>query len=268
MRNFKLFLLVAAFLFPVHAFAWKVVYDPSNFGKNTVSAAENAKQTAVLANQYRKQIQQWQLEVQDLKQLNPSIISQGVSRGALPSSYAQGCARNPSSCSVSSALSASKGVYQNYDQLGSTMDGLTNVYQGLNTQTSSLNQLSVNSGLSTEELLASEIRAKKTGQLANARQFENLQSLNQQLGGFQRRADYLATQIPDNKGTVEAISTLSAQNHLLTDQLSGLLQASVSQAETAAIQNNETLNDKIKADNSSVQAATRNKEIKKYFGIQ
>jgi len=87
-----------------------------------------------------------------------------------------------------------------------------------------------------------------------------------QLGNFQQRADSLASRVPLNQGTMEAMGTLSAQNHLITDQLSGLLQANIATAQQATRNmQKDALSDQAKAEINQ-KALKSEAEIREAFG--
>lgn len=207
--------------------AGKIVFDPSNFAKNTISAMQNQKQTAEMVTSNMHQYNQYKTMLQNLKNMSSSqvqaVIQRGVANGLITST-------NPDA-----ALTEAQGVYGNYEQLHQTMNNMGGVYGQLNKQVNEMDRLSANSGLSWEQILQSEHAAARAGQTAATQNYTNLQSLLNQLGNFQTRADTLANRIPLNQGAVQSLSTLSAQNHLISDQLSGLLQASVSQAQASNI---------------------------------
>lgn len=76
-----------------------IVFDPSNFGKNTITAAETIKSSAQQAAAYSMQLQQYQTQLMQLKSINPgasqSLMQQTVQdirtanqyRGALENLY-------------------------------------------------------------------------------------------------------------------------------------------------------------------------------------
>lgn len=207
------------------AVAAKVVKDPWNLARNAVSAAQNQKQTAELVVSNMHQYNQYVTMLKNLKNMSASqvnaVIQRGVANGLIKST------------TPDAALNEALGVYGNYQQLHQTMNGMGGIYDQLTKQVNDMDRLSANSGLSWEQLIETEREAARAGQTASAQNYMNLQSLLNQLGNFQTRADSLANRIPLNQGALESLSTLSAQNHLISDQLSGLLQASVSQAQAA-----------------------------------
>ena len=78
-------LLVLALLAAQPALAaGKIVFDPTNFGRNLITAAQSVKQTAQMAAQYQKQVEKWVLQVRDLKQLDPAVVQMAIDRGMLP----------------------------------------------------------------------------------------------------------------------------------------------------------------------------------------
>lgn len=239
-----------------HAIAADIVFDPTNFVRNTVTAAQSVRQTSELVTSNMHQYNQYRTMLQNLQNMSKSqvtaVIARGVANGLIKST-------NPDA-----AVAEANGVYGNFQELHQTMNGMGNVYDQLNTHSSGMNRLAANSGLSWEELYQAELDAAKNGQIATAQNYNNLQSLLMQLGNFQQRADSIAGRIPLNQGAVESLSTLSAQNHLMTDQMSGLLQSSISQAQAS---NMMLRKQEMEAENSVNQTRAANENRKKTVNI-
>ena len=57
-----------------------VVFDPSNFAKNTLTASQTAEQILVLSSQYDAQLKQFETQLLQLKNLPASTISTLLSK--------------------------------------------------------------------------------------------------------------------------------------------------------------------------------------------
>lgn len=227
MRKHVAAIFITSALIASPAYAWKAVVEVgAQLAKSAISAAQNQQQTAQLIVSNMHQYNQYLTMLQNLKNLSPTqmatVIKRGVDVGYITSTNPQ------------VALNEAMGVYSNFGQLTQTMTDMNGVYSRLNAQTAKIDRLSVTSGLSWDEIMTTEREAAKKGQVNAAQNYLNLQQLMGQLGNFQQRADSLANRVPLNQGTMEAMGTLSAQNHLITDQLSGLLQANITTAQASA----------------------------------
>lgn len=257
--------LLLVMVIPLQASAAKIVFDPTNFGRNVITAGQSVQQTARMVMQHKTMIDQYATMLRNVKNMSPAqvsiLVTRGVSQGIITGTGYPATDAN-------AAYNEAMGVYGTYTQLYGTMRGLGEAYDGLSAYTTRMNRMSAASGLSWDTMLAAELRAAKAGQTASSQQYQSLQNLTSQIGNFQQRADQLATQIPKNQGALEALSTLSAQNHLMTDQMSGLLQASVAQAQIATINQREQAFEREKAVETDTEAERRRKEINKYFNVK
>jgi len=247
------------------AVADKIVFDPTNFARNTVTAAQSVKTTSELVLQRKTMLDQYLTMLQNVKNLPSSQVSSVVKRGVAQNLIT---GNGYSTTDADAAYNEASGVYANYNQLHDTMGSLASAYQSLDAYNTKMNRLSVDSGLTWDTLLASELKAAKAGQVASTQQYQTLQNLTSQIGNFQSRADMLANQIPQNNGALEALSTLSAQNHLLTDQMSGLLQSSIAQAQVATINQREAEVQKERVIDINSTASSTQKEIMNYMGLK
>lgn len=211
--------------------AGKIVFDPTNFGKNLITAAQSVKQTAQMALQYKTMVDQYMTMLTNIKQLSKDDVAIAVARGVLPAdaNQAVGGGGMPSA----EAMEMAKGVYGNYDDIYQTMNGMGKSYDDLQQLSADMSRQSVQTGKGWEELLALELKRSHAGQTVGKTQYDSLQSTLSQLRNFQTRADRLAGTIPKNEGALQMLQTISAQNHLFSDQLSGLLQATVIQAQVS-----------------------------------
>lgn len=238
------------------AFAWKIVYDPSNFSKNSVTAVQQVQQTALQASIKATEIQHYLLMVQNLKQLNPAIISQGVSRGLIP-------AGNYSS--PGQVAAAAQGVYGSYQQIGETMKAFNVSYGGIDTLMKDLDRTSINSHVSPEKILQYDFQHSQAGIQQDTNYYNTLQDLNGQLAQHQKRSDALAASIPAQSGTVELLQTLGAQNTVVQDQMSHLIQVSaITSAEVVQNSKDEKLKREQEARNKALGAQIETNS-NKYF---
>lgn len=241
----------------------KIVFDPTNFGKNLITAAQSVKQTAQMAMQYKTMVDQYMTMLTNVKQLSKTDVAIAVARGVLPATASQ--AGEVGGMPSSDAMGMAKGVYTNYDDLHQTMNGLSQTYDDLQQYSMNMSRQSVQTGKSWEDILALELKQAKQGQIASAQQYNTLQGLVSQLKNFQTRADRLAGTIPQNEGAVQMLGTISAQNHLVTDQLSGVLQASVAQAEISSTQARDAALDKEDRLNALDAAEKRHRNALQYL---
>lgn len=217
----KLLTLAVMMALTARAQAGDIVFDPSNFSKNTVTAIQQVKQTAHQAAIYAEEVKQYQLMLQNVKQLNPAVIQQGVSRGILPAGQYQ----NPSQ-----AIAAAEGVYRSYKNAGSTMDGMLKVYKQMDEVNNELLSVSNQSKVSPERILQYEANQAAAGKALANSELQRLNDLNSDLQYHQKRADALAKEIPAASGALQMLQVVGSQNHLMSDQLSQLIQTTSSNA--------------------------------------
>lgn len=80
-------LILSFFLITSSAFAGgggggRIVFDPTNFAKNTVSAAQAVKAEAQRATSYYLQLQQYQAQIRNLQSIGSGLLSGNVSQTA------------------------------------------------------------------------------------------------------------------------------------------------------------------------------------------
>ena len=74
-------ILIFLFLIFFHPFSYSfVVFDPSNFAKNSLTAAQTAEQIMVLSSQYDAQLKQFETQILQLKNLPVSTINSLLSK--------------------------------------------------------------------------------------------------------------------------------------------------------------------------------------------
>lgn len=232
------------------------VFDPSNFIKNTVTATQQVKQTAQQIAIYGEEVKQYQSMVQNLKQLNPAIIQQGVSRGFIPpGNYS----------SPSQVANAAQGVYGSYQQIGTTMNGFNTSYSGINKVMQGLDTTSIASHVSPDKILQYDFQRSQQGVTQDTNYYTQLQNLNGQLAQHQQRADSLAASLPAQNGTVQLLQTLGAQNTVLQDQLTHLIQVNTITA-NKTIENSLSQEAKNQLEARQLSAGSQTeKNAQKYF---
>lgn len=202
------------------------VFDPRNFAKNTVTARETVKQTALQAQQLAKQSQDLALQARNLRQIDGRLITEAIDRGILPADAA-------GAATGAEVAVAAAGVYSSYAKTVDEMRALYATYDQVNKVMLDLQRLENATGRPLTKLLETDARAAAAGRATASNELTRLQQSLGQLQFHQRRADALAQALPAAGGTVELLQVLGAQNHLVTDQLSQLIQTSVSSAQAA-----------------------------------
>lgn len=216
MSNIKSLIAGIFLIAATSATAGDIVFDPTNFVKNTVSAAESAKQTIKLAAQYKLQIQQYANMVQNVKKLDPRVIAKGVGLGALD--------ENGNYRSVSDVQRAVNSSYGAYSSLEKNMYKTSTAYDELARIGRNMNAESAATGVPVEDILRRDIANAKAGQVAAAQRYNALKTVNGQLKDYEVRRTQIAAQIPANSGLLESMSTMSQSSLTTNDQLSSLLQ--------------------------------------------
>lgn len=260
MSKFKLKLVVSTFALGISvstlAYGADVVFDPANFAKNTITAAQQVQQTAKQAAILSEEVKQYQKMVQNLKQISPSVIQQGVTRGYIP----------PGNYSTSDQVyQASQGVYGTYQDVNRTMTGMDSTYQGMDLLMKDLDRTSIKSKVAADRILNYDFKRAQKGIEQDKNYYKNLQSLNGQLATHQKRADYLAGELPKQSGTVGMMQLVGTQNVLLQDQMSHLIQVSSMSTEKAV---QSSLDQQEKAEREArdrAEAKETEKNTAKYF---
>jgi len=232
--------------------AGKIVFDPSNFSKNTVTAAQQVKQTAVQFAIRAEEVKQYQTMLQNLKQIDPKIINQAISRGVLPPGQYQ---------SPNHAIDAAEGVYRSYKGAGSAMDGLLNVYRQIDEVNKELMRVSNQSKVSPERVLQYEANQAAAGKSVANGELQRLTDLNGELQYHQKRADTLSKEIPAASGALHMLQVIGSQNHLLSDQLSQVIQTTASNAQAAQNEAYLRAKEREKSANIAQQAEERNTKL-------
>jgi len=255
MKKLPSLLLLACLAGPLPALAGgNIVFDPSNFSKNTITAAQTIRQTAIQANQLATQTQQYMLQVRNLRQVPVEVINQGINRGYLPVD-AVGL------MTPADVLKSAGGVYSSYRQTVQEMDAMQNTYAKLDSLWSDISNISTSANVTPERLLEVEARAAAQGRAMADSELERLQESLGQLEHHQQRADLLASQLPQAGGTVELLQTIGAQNHLLSDQVTQLIQVGASAAQAAQQEALLRARERERSAEVARQATERNRKI-------
>lgn len=249
------FMLAAACLcLTGQAQAAKAVFDSKNFAKNAQSAAEAARQTKLMADELATQTRQYMLQVRDLKQISQGVIERGISRGFLrPDAAGLG--------TPGEVLKSAGGVYANYQDTMREMDAMEQSYRELDGLWREVERISSGAQMSPEKIMEVEGRAAALGRKQAADELNRLQESLGQLERHQQRADYLASQLPKAGGTVELLQTLGVQNHLVSDQMSQLIQVGVSSAQAAQQEALLRARERERSAEVERQATERNRKI-------
>jgi P-type conjugative transfer protein TrbJ len=213
--NKSIFTLVLSLLSGT-AQADKIVFDPTNFLKNSVTAAQTAKQSVILTNQLMTQVDQYRAMLVHLQKLPSDAISLRI-LGRVPGS-------------IDDAQTLSADVYSNYQQLSNNLSGLSNAYQSVSSVIQDATRLGVLSGQSVEQLLEGEVKMKAAGRQSQTNYASLFDNLGRDIDNYKRRSDGLAERLPSNSGLMEGLGTLGAQNHIVIDQLSNLVANANAQA--------------------------------------
>lgn len=243
MKSIKSLLVLAMLAAQPAVAAGKIVFDPTNYGKNTLTAMQTAQSVALESQQYATQIKQFQVQLQNIQQLDGRQIAWAVDRGLLPAAAAGQAGMN-----ASDAIAAAAGVYQNVVALRDTVRAMANTYGDLNAWSTDLLRQVMLGEVPAEKILAYEANALKAGRTQQASNLNQLSMLTGQLQNQQARADRLAAMIPNISGNIEGLQTLAAQNHLLSDQLAGIQQAAMAGASSIGMSEADRLRDREKSD--------------------
>lgn len=208
----------------INSNAGDIVFDPSNFVKNTVTAAQQVKQTALQVSINANEAKQLMLALQNVKNLDPAVIKNAVNRGLLPGGEYK---------SVTAAIDAVAGVYRTYKNAGITMDGLLTVYSDIDTVNKELMRISAESKVSPKRILQHEANQAAAGKALANSELQRLNELNGDLQYHQKRADALAKEIPATSGSLQMLQLVGSQNYLMSDQLTQLIQTTTSNAQAA-----------------------------------
>ena len=244
----SIFCLLAA-----SAEAADIVFDPSNFVKNALTSAETVKQTAIQASQLAKQTQDLALQIRNMQRIDSRLIQQAISRGLLPAEAA-------GAVSGAEAAAAAAGVYSTYAKTAIEMQDLYAVYTQVDRLMLDLQRLEAADGRPLAKLLEADAKAAAAGRARASSELVRLQQSLGQLKYHQSRADALAQALPAAGGTVELLQVVGAQNHLMSDQLSQLIQTSVSSAQAAQEDTWQRNGDRERSDSIERSARTHNQK--------
>lgn len=234
----------------------KIVFDPSNFAKNSVTAAQQVKQTAHQAAILSEEIRQYQMMVQDLKQLSPSIVAQGITRGYVPA----GAYSSPSALA-----SAAAGVYNTLTAVQNNMTGYEGTYAGLDDLMKEVDRTSIAARVTPDKVLQYDFMRAQKGIQQDKNYYNSLKDLTGQLTEYKKRSDTLASSLPSQNGTVQLLQTIGAQNTVLQDQLSHLIQVTTIAA-NKSLESSLRVEDKNKEDaRTRDQIREREKKASNYF---
>lgn len=199
----------------VAGWAQWAVFDGSNFVKNALTAAQTAQQYSQMLDQYRLMLFQYSTMLANVKQVDPSITDSAIGREIVANANGS---LDPATLAKSGIQLAN--VYRN-SQL--TMDQGTQLFQQAADFGADMNRFSAASGMTPDEIFAYEMKRSKSQQAAGQWRYQQAETLNRQLAGWQTRADQQLLTAQNADGAVQAISSVAAINHTMTDQLSTLI---------------------------------------------
>jgi P-type conjugative transfer protein TrbJ len=234
-----------------------IVFDPSNFAKNSITAAQQVKQTAHQAAILAEEIRQYQMMVQDLKQINPSVVAQGIARGIVP----------PGVYSSNEELARSaNGVYDTHTKIINNMQGYESTYGSLNKTLGDLDNVAYGANVAPSKVLMYDYIKAEQGVRQDKNYYKSLNDLVGQLDQHKKRTDLLAAELPTKSGTVELLQVLGSQNTLVQDQLSQLIQVTTINA-NKSIENSLAERNKIKMDTNKKETGVATEvRAAEYFG--
>lgn len=189
--------------------AGKIVFDPANFSKNAVTAAQQARQTALQTNQLQTQVNQYSTMLRNIQRLPDPALSHAV-LGRVPTS-------------VEDAQGSALDLIQRYGQASRALVTLANDYTRIDDGVKTLFRVSANSNLDYEKILESEVAMRQLGRNSETQFLDLFSSIGQDIEHNKTRADQIIQQLPKNDGLMQAVSTINVQNALLSDQLGQLI---------------------------------------------
>lgn len=238
-----------------------IVFDPTNFVKNSITARETIKQTALEAQQLATQINQYKTLVQSMKALDPRIVTDMISRGLIPpGSYD----------TIGEVNAAANGVYASTQGILDTMTGMNNVYSQYDQLMKSLEQESVATGTSINQVLQYHYQQAKEGRAQARNQYLELNRLSQNVRQYQSRQDGIRkvlTELGAAPTMVQLLHMNSVQNDLANEQMTHLIQLGTIQTE-AAVRASMEKNQDVELENQRVKAAQQVKrQYDSYFKV-
>lgn len=228
-----------------------VVFDPTNFIKNTMTAAQTASAAAKSASSYALQLQQYNTQLQNLRVLDQNIVNRGIGLGAL-NEYGVYSSISDVQREARSAFGVARSLENNLYSQSTAYQQLERIGKDLQIQAAA-------TGKPVSELISKDIAAAKEGQLNAAKRFTALKTVNAQIQDYEGRRKIIAERIPANAGVMESMTTMSQSALTTNDQLSSLLQIS---ADQRAEQNLKSYEEEVAKQREAeiAQSSVRNKQ--------
>lgn len=238
-----------------------IVFDPTNYIRNTITATETIKQTALEAQQLATEINQYKTLLQSMKALDTNVVTDMISRGLIPPGVYD---------SIGEVNAAANGVYASTQGIMDSMNGMNNVYAEYGQLMTSLEQESVATGTSVNQVLQYHYKQAKEGRAQARNQYLELNRLTQNVKQYQARQDGIRkvlTELGAAPTMVQLLHMNSVQNDLANEQMTHLIQLSTIQAE-AAVRNSMEKNQEVELENQRVKAAQQVKrQYDNYFKV-
>ncbi|MFY9327189.1 MAG: hypothetical protein WAO76_04100 [Georgfuchsia sp.] len=205
-------LLAALFVSSV-AFAM-VVFDPTNFVKNSVTAAQTSAMYGTQLNQYSVEIQHYMAMMRNLQQVPANITQTAVGREMVQEAGG--------SMDMNALLGAGGRLLNVYQSSSTLMNEGSQLYQQTGAFGQDMNRMSVASSMSWDQILLLEKNQAAAGRGAAQNRYQQAEQLSRQVYSYQTRADQQVQQAGSAQGAVDALGAVAALNHTMTDQMSGL----------------------------------------------
>lgn len=238
-----------------NSFAADIVFDPTNFVRNTVTAAQSIKQTALEAQQLATQIQQYQMLLQSMKALDPSVVGDMISRGILPPGAYD---------SVGDVIGSTNGVYASAQGIMNAMSGMDQIYSQYGQVMGDLERESIATGMPVENVMKYHYNQAKAGRTQGRNQYLELQRLSSNLSMYQERQEGIRKTLMEMGAAptlVQLMHLNAAQNDLVNDQMTHLIQVGTINADMMNRNN-------MKADEAAIYekySRDRAKDVKAQF---
>lgn len=195
-----------------------VVFDPTNWSANYVTAIRTAQT-------YLQQVQAYQLQYQQYYNMltNTKSLAAGV---------------------AAAALGRSENILLAYRSTAQLLSDASSTYQRAANFGADMNRMSAVSGMSWTDILGQDLQRMRAGRQANAGMYNQAVQIQSSLADIQRRSDQNLQTAQQAEGTVQAVQALAVQNHALGDQMNQLISLSASQQMKQAAKDEQDAQDK------------------------
>ena len=227
-----------------------VVFDPTNFVKNSITAAQTSAMYGTQMQQYAVEIQNYMAMLRNLQQVPASITQSAVGREMVQEAGG--------SMDMGALLGAGGRLLNVYQSSSTLMNQGSQLYQQTGAFTQDMNRMSVASGMSWEQILALEQSQAAAGRSAAQNRYQQAEQLSRQIYSYQARADQQIQQAGNAQGAVDALGAVAALNHTMTDQLSGLTTLMANRERAEAVKQDQEGADREAALKAFQDSKTRN----------